>query len=265
VEHHGQPALDEQPRPVSPGSDPRRLYLVIAVMACVIALLLISNWVSDGRATDPNASVVPATAGATPAVVSGSASAAPVPSEAGPADPYADLWVTCGSPSGWRAATIQHWAGRTGPIRSWIAIEPVEAAGPLDPAIPFAPVFTDAVTALGYCAPLDDRERPPESAVASLWALHADGARRLPLVPLEPATANALGGLWLPAVGSTGDGGSWLPGRYVIEVASPSGSFHRWLGLEIEDIARLRGASPSPGPSASPGPSSSPGPSASPA
>ena len=123
-----------------------------------------------------------------------------------PVGPEAGLASTCGSPSGWRAATLQAWAGRE-------RADPVvdrDRAGrrppsPLDPSIPFAPVATGVVTAIGYCAPLGDAERPPAVAVASLWALAGDGAVPLTLLPLEPAAPDALGGLWLRPPEVTGD------------------------------------------------------------
>jgi hypothetical protein len=245
VDEHEQPAFDETPRRIVSGTDPRRLYAVIAVLLGVIVVLAIRPWGDDAQA--PASGDV---AQATPATVdtpAGSDSTSSTPPSAGP---EAVLDVTCGSPSGWRAATLQAWLGRSQPIRSWIAIEPVDATSALDPSIPFAPVATGVVTAIGYCAPLGDDERPPAVAVASLWALAGDHAIPLTLLPLEPATPDALGGLWLRPAEVTGDsvaGGNadlWPPGRYAIELASPGGDYHRWLGIEIADLAHLRAGSP---------------------
>ncbi len=267
-EREDQPAFDEAPRRIASATDPRRLYAVIVVLLGVIVVLAIRPW-GDDAAPPANGGVEPATA---PAALATSLDPGASPPTAPPVGPEAGLDVTCGSPSGWRAATLQAWAGREQPIRSWIAIEPVEAQSALDPSIPFAPVATGVVTAIGYCAPLGDAERPPAVAVASLWALAGDRAVPLTLLPLEPAAPDALGGLWLrppevtgdlagapsPGAGSSGapssstpavPGGAelWPPGRYAIELASPGGDYHRWLGIEIADLA-LGHAVPVPAP-----------------
>ena len=268
MDEREQPAFDETPRRIATGTDPRRLYAVIVVLLGVIVVLAIRPWGGEapGPANpDDTLPTGPAAIATTsePATPGGPDSSVPtVP----PVGPEAGLDVTCGSPSGWRAATLQAWAGRDEPIRSWIAIQPVEAADALDPAIPFAPVATGVVTALGYCAPLGDAERPPAVAVASLWALAGDHAVPLTLLPLEPAAPDALGGIWLrppevtddlagsPSPGATspdapaasvpaaaGGAAVWPPGRYVIELSSPGGDYHRWLGVEIADLASVHG------------------------
>ena len=251
MDERGQPAYDAEPLPIAPGADPRRLYVVIWLLVGIIVLLVVRPWgdetvrptaVDAAGSRTPDGSRTPEGPGTT-----GSAAGAASPA---PADPYADLWVTCGSPSGWRAATLQAWAGRQTPIRSWIAIDPVEGTGPLDPGIPFAPVATGVVTAIGYCSPQDERLRPPRSAVAAVWAIRDGLATRLTLGLIEPQRPNALGGLWVRAP-EAGGGSAWPPGRYVIEVASPSGTFDRWLGIEIEDLSRPRSPSASPSPGAS--------------
>jgi hypothetical protein len=233
------------------------------VLCAVIVVLAIRPW--GGTPVDTTSN--PAAGGSPAATMDGGegAVASGAPSSPGidegssspPLPPPDPLRETCGSPSGWRAATLQAWAGRTEPIRSWIAIEPVAASGPLDPEIPFAPVATGIVTAIGYCAPLGD-ERPPAVASTSLWAIRDGVATPLSLVPLEPASPNALGGLWLapPEVEHTepAPGGLrlWPPGRYAIRIAAPSGAYDRWLGVEIADLSLLHvpvpgGVSPSPG------------------
>jgi hypothetical protein len=233
------------------------------VLLGVIVVLAIRPW-GDGSAPAPSG-VAQATA---PGAVATRPSGGPVTASEAPVGPGADLDITCGSPSGWRAATLQAWAGRSRPIRSWIAIEPVAASDPLDPAIPFAPVATGVVTAIGYCAPLGDDQRPPATAVASLWALRDGSAVPLTLLPLEPDAPDALGGLWLrppevpgPEEPATGSAASLFPpGRYVVELATPGGAYHRWLGIEIADLATLRashGAPASSPPSGGPGPSAS--------
>jgi hypothetical protein len=256
VDEGDRPAHDEVPRPVAPGSDPRFLYVVIALLVGVVALLVVRPW-PDG----PGEVAQPPAEPAGPTSVAGRTPSGTVPT--GAADPDgASLVLTCGTPSGWRVATLQAWRGRTTPIRSWIAIEPVDAAGPLDPAIPFAPVATDVVTAIGYCAPPDEGRRPPASVVVDLWAIRAGRAIRLTAAPLEPRRPNALGGLWRAAPQTGSASATWPPGLYVIEITSASGTFHRLLGIEVADLARLRAPSPTPVPPASPAASSGPSPTA---
>jgi hypothetical protein len=255
VQERERPEHDEAPRQIAPGADPRRLYAVIAVLVGIIALLIVRPW-GDGTDT-PEAP--PAASRSTVASGSGPAPTGPQSGSGPVGDPYAELRVTCGSPSGWRAATLQAWAGRARLIRSWIAIEPTEATGPLDPVIPFAPVATDVVTALGFCSPLDEVQRPPESTVAALWAIRGDRALPLTARLVEPSSPNALGALWGPAPEVGDRAGAWPPGRYVIELSTPTGAYHRWLGIEIEDLARRQ--SPSPSPPASPAGSAAPSPS----
>ncbi len=264
MEERQQESLDEPPQGVVSGTDPRRLYAVIVLLLAVIVVLAIRPWGNDTTAPDRTGDAAASLGEA------GEPTDTPDGSPVSPATPAlpidaAALVETCGSPSGWRAATLQEWTGRSSPIRSWIAIEPTTASGPLDPAIPFAPVATGIVTAIGYCAPLDEASRPPEVAVASLWAIRDGQAIPLSLLPLEPSSPNALGGLWKrPAEVTDAPGASpapaadvWPPGRYVIELASPGREYHLWLGVEIADLALLRASPSVPAGSESPVSSSS--------
>lgn len=250
-----QPAFDEAPQRVASTTDPRRLYAVIVVLLGVIVVLAIRPWGgADGGPPSGGARASAPAIVATPADGAASGPTEGSPRTEPPVGAGADLGVTCGSPSGWRAATLQAWAGRSRPIRSWIAIEPVSATDALDPAIPFAPVATGVVTAIGYCAPLGDEARPPASAVAALWAIRDGSAVPLSLLPLEPASPDALGGLWsrppeVPEPPGSNSGSSadlWPPGRYVVELATPGLAYHRWLGIEIADLATLRASAPAP-------------------
>ena len=260
MEEREQESFDEPAHDVVSGADPRPLYAVIVVLLAVIVVLAIRPW--GGEAMPPDGSdqgrASPGQAGEPTEAPDPSLAEAPTP---GPPDDVAALVETCGSPSGWRAATLQAWAGRSQPIRSWIAVTPVEASGPLDPVIPFAPVATGIVTAIGYCAPLDEATRPPAVARASLWAIRDGRETPLSLIPLEPDSPDALGGLWSrpgEVTGGETSPGVWPPGRYVVEVASPGGEYRRWLGIEIADLALLRASPSAPAPSGSPVASSSP-------
>ena len=258
MEERQQESFDEPPHGVVSGTDPRRLYAVIAVLLAVIVVLAIRPWGDDAttpdRTGDGQASGgLGGQAGEPTDTPDASLAAAPTPALPGDA---AALAETCGSPSGWRAATLQEWTGRSTPIRSWIAIEPTTATGPLDPAIPFAPVATGIVTAIGYCAPLDeatqatrgrgrlavgDPRRTGDPAVApAARALEPQRARR----PVEAAGG---GERTRRERRRRRSSGIWPPGRYVVELASPGREYHRWLGIEIADLAlraarRLTGA-----------------------
>jgi hypothetical protein len=234
----------------------------------VIVVLVIRPW-GDGDVEPPQllpgTEVEPSGPSASEMATSGN------PTTRSTASPADALVETCGSPSGWRAATLQAWPGRSEPIRSWIAVQPVAASGPLDPRIPFVPVATGIVTAVGYCAPSDDT-RPPMVARTSLWAVSDGVAAPLTLLPLEPAAPNALGGLWLappeldrPSPGATapseptsGDAPrQWPPGRYALQVAAPGGVYNAWLGVEVEDLSPRTIPVPEAG-HASPTPSAGP-------
>ena len=159
---------------------------------------------------------------------------------------------TCAYPESWRVASLQDWAGHEAQV--WTAAKAVEATGPGDPAIPFQPVASTAVTAFGWCAPVSGPGRPPLAATGTLFRLDSDGAARdVPYDRLQPAAADALGELWMPKAQSVGRRPPWQVGRYVIRLAAPGG-FVRYLGIEV--VAAVR-ASPTttdePGAGATPG------------
>ena len=163
---------------------------------------------------------------------------------------------TCGFPTAWRTAAIQNWAGLR--ARVWTAGEAVRATGPDDAAIPFNPVVSDVVEAIGWCAPVEGAERPPLAAAATLFRLRDGVALEIPFERLEPAGRDALGELWVPQEQTVGRETPWTAGRYVIRLATPTGSYARYLGLEIVLTGPGRSPSPEPGTSASPSPSPSP-------
>ena len=263
MDERGRPAYRERPRSITSGTDRGRLQLLIAVAIGALVIQVIRPW-GDGASRRASPVVGSVTA------MSGTPQATPVAPSVNrePAD-ASRLRLTCGSADGWRATTMQLWPDWAIPIRSWIAIEPVGAGDPLDTAIPFAPVAAAEVTAIGFCAPLNEALRPPVTIRASLWRLVGGRAVPLGLIPADPADHDALRGLWLPppGVGVTGRGvhaDAWPPGRYVIELATPGEAYVRRLGIEIIDLGGRRSpVSPSPGaePTAGPpGGGRSPGP-----
>ena len=143
----------------------------------------------------------------------------------------------CASPSGWRLSTLQLWAGRTRPIRSWAVVEPVEASGPTDKRIPIIPVAADRITAIGYCAPESGSDLPPADARAELYDIDATGAHLLSAVRIEPRKETSMGILWAPNPRSGRRDPlarrSWADGVYVIHISTAGGYFDRWLGGEL--------------------------------
>ena len=208
----------------------RGLTLPAMVVAIALVLAIFKPW---GTA-QPQTSNEPATGVA----VTSEPSHAPAPT------PESDVTTAarenermCASPSGWRLSTLQMWAGRTRPIRSWAVVEPVEASGPTDKRIPIIPVAADRITAIGYCAPESGSDLPPADARAELYSLDAAGAHLLSGVRIEPRKETSMGILWAP----NPRGGrrdplarrSWPDGVYVIHISTPGGYFDRWLGGEL--------------------------------
>jgi hypothetical protein len=154
---------------------------------------------------------------------------------------------TCGYPTGWRTAAISFWAGAR--ARIWTAVAAVDASGPADPAIPFDPLASDRVEALGWCAPVSGPERPPLSAVGTLFRVHDGVATEVEVDRLEPAARDALGELWAPVAGSEDGRPLWAAGRYVIRLSTPSGTYARYLGLVVGTPGATGAPSPSPSPS----------------
>ncbi len=242
------------------GDDPRRLRVVIVVLVAVIVVLLIRPW-GDGATRSavgprPTSAVEDSVAGPASGTGSPTGVDAPAAERSGvPSDASAERHVSCGSPDGWRATTIQRWPDRVLPVRSWIAIDPVKATGPADPLIPLAPVAANLVTAIGYCAPLAARLQPPAESTASLWTLTPTVPLRLTAIGLDPVSLFRQGVLWRPApeldaVPREGGDAAWPPGRYVIQIADPGGTFQQWLGIEILDLERRPGPDGDPDPGA---------------
>jgi hypothetical protein len=202
--------------------------------AFLVGLVRPWDWLTGGAAAAP----------APPAMVAGVERTTPSPHAGAAGAPGASLSVradgdpasiteapTCGYPASWRTSTIQLWAGAR--ARVWTAAEAVAAARADDPAIPFNLVASDVVEAIGWCAPVDGPERPPLTAVATLFRLVDGVAMAIEVDRLEPATRDALGELWLPPEESGRPRPLWAPGRYVIRLAGPSGGYERYLGLEV--------------------------------
>jgi hypothetical protein len=243
---------------------------VVAVLvggAFLLGLIRPWDWLSSGTGSvaTPPAPTTEAGAAA-PSPYAGVAGAPSSARTGGGPEPLSGA-PTCAYPTTWRTATIQLWAGAR--ARVWTAAEAVPATGVLDPSIPFNLVGSEAVEAIGWCAPVSGPERPPLAARATLYRLVDGIATEVAVDRLEPVARDALGELWLPREGADGRRAAWAPGRYVIRLAAPAGGYERYLGLQVgpPEPKPEPSAAPSPGSSAVPSPESpsaapSPGPTA---
>jgi hypothetical protein len=132
-------------------------------------------------------------------------------------------------------AATERWD--IGQIRSWRAVDAVAASGPLDPSIPVVPVVGQSVPALGYCAPIGGRDRPPPDARGSILRIAEDGeVSPVEVRRLDPPDETSGGAIWagpsLVAVNGLSSA-TWPVGRYVIRIATPDGRYERWIGLEV--------------------------------
>lgn len=241
---------------VRPGRGPL-LAVVLVVAAFAVGLVRPWDWLATsapGARADPSAAADGSGAGrAGPGAGEASSDAGPSADDGSSADPAAEgsPSTTCASPLGWRAATIESWSGRQAHV--WTAADAVAASGPADPGIPFRPIVAETVSAIGWCAPVVGGERPPLAATATLFRVRDGAAVAIPYDRLEPSAPNALGELIVPPAPATGSRPPWAPGRYVIRLAAPGGSYVRYLGMEVmRALPASTGADPATSPSASP-------------
>jgi len=242
-----------------------RPLLVAALVLAAFVLGLVRPW--DWLRADPSTTVRPGTvAGATagpgvggnPGVEGGPGAGGPLgtpaPGDTAPAAPFQA--PTCGYPASWRTASISLWGGRL--ARVWTATDAVAASGPDDPSIPFGIIASDTVEAIGWCAPVSGPERPPVSAVGTLFRLRDGIVTPVPVDRLEPNAPDALGELWVPPAPAAGRRPNWTPGRYVVRLATPSGSYVRYLGLDVGTPEATAVPSPGSSPAVDTDPGSSP-------
>lgn len=237
--------------------------VAVALVAGAFLLGLVRpwDWLTGGAAAVPAPPAMVTEAGpAVPSPYPGVAALPPSARAAGDPEP-ATAAPTCAYPTAWRTATIQMWAGVR--ARVWTAAEAVAAAGVDDPSIPFNPVASNAVEAIGWCAPVSGPDRPPLTAEATLFRLMDGVATEIAVDRMEPAARDALGELWLPREEAGGRRPLWAPGRYVIRLAAPSGGYERFLGMQVGLVEPMPEPSvePMPEPSAArtSGPSSATG------
>lgn len=228
-------------RPLGGRDGSRSLALVLVVAGLLVATAVTKPW--EALAPVPPGPADPAVPAASPRGGSGGAAPGSDPTpDATPGDgPSTATSPACASPQSWRTATIESWFGRM--ARVWSAVTVGEHALE-DPTLPFEPVIAERITAIGWCAPVFGPDRPPVAARGTLWRLGDEGMTLASYVRLEPEQPNALGELWGPPLGTD----TWEPGRYVIELRTPSGSWRRTIGIEI--FTAYPDATPLPTPSA---------------
>lgn len=241
---HADPRADEErvrhleTRPVRPGNDPSLTPLATAVILVgLVGLAVLKPW---GEPPEPPRGQRPAL---TAAVETIPASVAPTPLSARDlAEPI------CLGAGAWRVASLERW--RTQDVRVWRAIEPVPTArGPLDPAIPSAPIVAVELLALGWCAPAYGPASPVGPSLVSAWAV-ADGvATPLSLVVVQPpgmetplAALYQLRAPCLPRVPCPPDftrpsSEPWRAGRVVFRYEDVGAGRVGWFAAEVELLA----------------------------
>ena len=202
--------------------------VIAALAATLVAVSIVKPWSgTDPGTADPsrdfaspaavavnpavNAPTDTSRAAASPAVVS------PAPGQPEAAQgiavaetaPLAPGQVACGS-SDWRIVTLGDFGRWT--VRTWIAITPVAASGPADPAIPDLSLGASDVAGLGACAPSVSPVAPGRaSRIIEAW-------RRGPAGTTPTTAATAPGGVTANPGGVTAPSGA-APGA-----AAPSGA-----------------------------------------
>lgn len=207
---------------------------IVALALVAVVLAVLKPWAGDAPAAP-----APRPTAATP--VPRVTSPPPRTEERG------DLHLHCHEPSGWRVYAHQSW--KRGLIRTWRTVQPASlASGPLDDTLPEVRV-PDTVTALGYCAPWQGDEQPPEDAQLTVWlvlesARNGEAVAALQLVHVAPEEDTSLGGLYEPAqLGLLfGDGdptarpvgpAPWPVNRYVFALRERS--WERWWVVRVGD------------------------------
>lgn len=174
--------------------------------------------------------------------------------------------VACGS-SDWRIVTLGDFGRWT--VRTWIAITPVAASGPADPAIPDLSLGASDVAGLGACAPSTSPVAPGRaSRIVEAWRRGPGGVttatatttppvgtgppgatatetaasyQRVTLAQLDSPPSGGLPSTQLTPTSVTelsrpvpaAQRGRWPAGRYVLLLGSPDVGGDRWIAVDI--------------------------------
>lgn len=209
--------------------------VIVALLVVVIAT--VKPWAGGGLASGPGGQ------GDRPLDDRGPAAAQPSPSPEPSLSPDEIAVARCHAPLGWRTYAWETWRGET--IRHFIALDPLEARsidGALDARIPVVPLIGEAITAIGYCVPVEDPAPPPPGTTVTIWRVGDGGAlSATPAVriePTQPSLQMALFAYHDPQ--ATARGSAWPQGRYLFSIAGPPGvEWQRWFAVEVVDFRAL--------------------------
>jgi hypothetical protein len=234
----GVAGLRVQPAPIDPGGERGRGPWSLVIGALVLVAIAIAKpWAGAG----PPAGAGGTGPGALPP--SGPVAAQPSPSPEPTLSPDEMAIARCNSPLGWRTYAWETWRGET--VRHFIALEPLTAPsidGALDARIPLVPLIGEAITAMGYCAPVEDPSPPPPGTTVTIWRVGAAGQLSTPpAVRIEPTLSSGAMALFayrdpLAASGRP----AWPEGRYLFSIAGPPGTdWQRWFAVEVVEFRAL--------------------------
>ena len=218
-----------EPVRVAPSRTQASVLRLVWVVAALITLALFKPW-GTGSKAPPGSEFLPKTT-----YQPGS----PTPRPSTDLDAVAGF---CLEPSGWRVYSVEHFGGQR--VRSWTALTPATSAtGPTDPRIPVIPVVSQAVLALGYCAPVYEPDKPPSNATTRIYRVGTvtiagekvmRAAEISPTRIEPPGIASSLGAVYAPVQGT-----SWMDGTYIVRVEASG--YARWFGIQVEILRRAAG------------------------
>jgi len=150
--------------------------------------------------------------------------------------------LDCADPQGWQVVLDATSGGL--PTRTWVAVDPGPATGPLDPAAPLARIVSGPVARLGFCAPGPAEGAASGGWTVGVWRIERNGAgvsrierdaagvpRVVHLAQIGPP-GGGLGGL-APATNLPGAPEDWPPGQYALGLQAHGGSPDAWLVVEL--------------------------------
>ena len=203
------------------GPSERTLLRVVVVVLAITLLAVVKPW---GDGTGPGAGSAPRTAlGAASPTIAASAGPTPLPTPVDPASTF------CLTPSGWRLTSLEVFDGQT--IRVWQTIDPVQATGPTDPAVPEGLVVSTSVLAVGWCAPTAPDVRPAPPVTTRIWYVPASGTPVL--LDLRPRLGPSDLGEDYPAPDVGAGTADWTPGRYVFAISEAAPGRSWWFAATV--------------------------------
>jgi hypothetical protein len=253
TERRSEPEPDSAPDPafrvvqVRPGAGNTRIAGALWAAAALIVVAIVKPWgLAEPAAVAPVRTALAVTAPvATPVAtidLSADGLAAPI----------------CLGTGGWRVASREVW--RNQDVRVWRAIEPVlDAAGPLDPAIPSVLVVAVTLPALGWCAPSYGDGRPVGPASVTAWHVRDGVAFEIVLRQIGPASGvSPIGALYAPLTRCSQPPSCaallpkpmpvpWSAGRVVFRYVDEGFGRTYWFAADIEILATPAHASPTAG------------------